>query len=187
MYILKNKNDDLSYTSGYAVSENKDRIMFFYSNMPLSVRFYKLHFYKPSIDNYKYDVQLLSVTHRIKHFPKEIPTNARNYEFVIENSFDGYNINSLRFNTDREYIEKIKRENKTKIYKKVDFKEAEKYYRRINAHFELEDKEKYTLYVLKNENNDYAYTSGIIISEEKEDIIFFYANYCLDNTRTVQG
>ena len=37
----------------------------------------------------------------------------------------------------------------------------------------------YTVYILKNENNDNNYTSGFIVSKKYKEIIFFYGNYNL--------
>ena len=101
----------------------------------------------------------------------------------------------MKFNIDNpEYFKKIIKQYKNKIYKIINLDKSITYYRNIEAHinslYDYPGTDQYKLYVLKfepNKDNDKQYTSGFIISEEKKEIIFFYANYCLDSQRNIYG
>ncbi len=151
---------------------------------------------KPLISEYSQKLETLSsYKHRIKHFPKNIPQEAYNYDFCIETAFDGFNISTLKFNVDNtEYFKKIIKQNKNKIYKSINLGKSIDYYRDIESHinslYNYPGTDQYKLYVLNfepNKDNDKHYTSGFIISEKKKEIIFFYANYCLDLERNING
>ena len=116
--------------------------------------------------------------YRIKHFPKVIPHGAKDYYFLIERDLRGYNIHYLKFKTDKKYIEDTLDKNKNDIYKKIKFKDISDYYRFINNYFDVKDIDNAFVYILKNENNDKNYTSGIVTSQIGE-IVFFYANFNL--------
>ena len=140
----------------------------------------------------KYYEKISNITsrlYRIKHFPKEIPSNAENYFFKAEKSFDGFDIHYLKFNiNDKNYFDQIIKNNKTKIYKKLGYNKVYKHYRDLEVSIKyIEENPNTTLYILKNQNNDLSYTSGFIISKTDNLIVFFYANYCLDTSKTVYG
>lgn len=116
--------------------------------------------------------------YRIKHFPKKLPKNASKYYFEIEQDFFGYDIDYLKFKTDENYINKTIEENKDDIFETIEMDDINNSYKFIDSHFKIKDKENYTVYILKNENDDSRYTSGILTSKNN-DILFFYSNYSL--------
>ena len=137
----------------------------------------------PPIEDYSKKVIELSTpeTYRTKHFPPSLPTNIKNYSFKIDHEPRGWCIDTLSFTTDKAYIKKLLNSQKDKIIKKINFSEIEKHYNHLHHNLEIENnvKNTYTVYILKNENNDEEYTSGFVISEELQQVIFFYANYNL--------
>lgn len=139
----------------------------------------------------KYYEKISNITsrlYRIEHFPKEIPSNAENYFFKAEKSFDGFDIHYLKFNiNDKNYFDQIIKNNKNKIYKKLEYNKVYKHYSDLEASINIEENPNTTLYILKNQNNDLSYTSGFIISKTDNLIVFFYANYCLDTSKDVYG
>ena len=139
----------------------------------------------------KYYEKISNITsrlYRIEHFPKEIPSNAENYFFKAEKSFDGFDIHYLKFNiNDKNYFDQIIKNNKNKIYKKLEYNKVYKHYRDLEIGINIEENPNTTLYILKNQNNDLSYTSGFIISKADNLIVFFYANYCLDTSKDVYG
>ena len=129
--------------------------------------FYSMYISKMSDDYY-----------RIKHFPKKLPRHSSKYYFELEQDFFGYNTNYLKFKTDEEYINKTIEENKDDIYKTIKLEDIYLQYKFIDSHFNIKDKENYTVYILENHNDDSRYTSGFLTSKNG-DIIFFYSNFDL--------
>lgn len=136
----------------------------------------------PTIEEY-YEVMSNAADkpYQIKHFPIKIPEKAYNYYCERENDPRGFNIHYVKFNIDDKYLNEIIKQNNKNINEKINMADINQYYRYIDLRLKLEDEEKYDAYILKNENNDDTYTSGFIISKEKHEIIFFYANYNLKN------
>jgi len=134
----------------------------------------------PKVQDYSSAIfGLTDKLYRIEHFPGKIPVNARNYYFHIGTNFDGYNISYLKFDINSSYIDNLLADYKDKIYKKIEYSQIDKEYRYLNSTFDIYDKENYQVFILKNEENDDDYTSGFVISKQKDRIIFFYANYDL--------
>ena len=123
-----------------------------------------------------YFSKMTEKTYRIKHFPTRIPKNAKNYYFLIERGGQGYWIHYLKFKTDESYIKETLNKNNDNIYKKIEFSQVNSYYKFIDNYFDIKDRNNAFVYILKNKNNDYNYTSGIITSKLNE-IVFFYANF----------
>jgi len=136
----------------------------------------------PAIEEY-YDVMSNTTDkpYQIKHFPVKIPEKAYNYYCERENDPRGFNIHYVKFNIDDKYLNEIIKQNQKNINEKINMADINQYYRYIDLRLKLEDEEKYDAYILKNENSDDTYTSGFVISKEKHEIIFFYANYNLKN------
>lgn len=143
-----------------------------------------LHEIKPIRSRYSINIRRISSReHRIKHFPVDIPQNAKDYYFSIgESGLDGDQISYLKFVADKNYIQSIIEENKNNIYEKLKFKTAGENYRYINNEFGIKEKDKDNawVYILKNENNDTHYTSGFITTDSNQ-IIFFFSNFNIKN------
>lgn len=122
--------------------------------------------------------------YQIKHFPYLLPKKCNNYYYVIEDTRDGLNIDYLKFNTNQKYIDNIIQKNKENINKILRKEQIQDSYVDLN-YIEGNRNEDCMFYILKNENNDYGYTSGIITSEKAKEIIFFFADYNLDKTGEV--
>ena len=137
----------------------------------------------PPIEDYQKKVIELSTpeTYRTKHFPQSLPTNIQNYSFKIDHEPRGWCIDTLSITTDKEYIKKLLKSQKSNITKKINLSELENHYKHLHHNLDIENnfKNTYTVYILKNENNDEEYTSGFVISEELQQVIFFYSNYNL--------
>lgn len=112
----------------------------------------------------------------VSHFPKEIPKNAENYYFTYCCDLHGEGVHYLRFSTDKNYINQTIENNKN-IAKKIPYSKINDYYRHLD-NFDIENKEKYTAYILKKQNESDNKTSGIISSSN--DIVFFYANFYVE-------
>lgn len=130
--------------------------------------------------------------YQVKHFPKIIPEDAENYNFYLGYNPRGFNVHYLSFNIDEEYIDSVLKNNKKNVAIKINYSDIEKYYHHLDIVMSVEDKilkiskeefkqlqKEYTVYILKNENNDNNYTSGFIVSKKYKEIIFFYGNYNL--------
>ncbi len=141
----------------------------------------------PPINPYnksRYEVMLSkmpSAKERAKHFPHRIPKDAKDYYFLREWSFSGYNVHYLKFSTNENYINKIINDNKDKIVHKLNSNNVDDYYKFV-PYRALSDSANCTIYILKNENNDNDYTPGIITSKSNE-ILFFYSNFDLKGNR----
>ena len=134
----------------------------------------------PTIQEYPQAIAKLSdKTYRTKHFPKDISPNMKNYLFITDADPRGWNIDYLSICADKEYISNLLKTQEHNILKKINFSEISMYYRYLEVSFDINTPDTYTAYILKNENNDDNYTSGMVISEEKNNIIFFYANFNL--------
>ncbi|MBQ3641982.1 hypothetical protein II906_08685 [bacterium] len=116
--------------------------------------------------------------YRISHFPKKIPSDAQNYYFKIERDFHGYNIHYLKFILNKEYIDFVISSNKDNIYKEINYSDINDYYRFLEHSFDIKEKSSCKVYIMKNQNNDTSYTSGIIGCENGQ-IVYFYANFNL--------
>ena len=105
-------------------------------------------------------------------FPQEIPTNATNYFFKKENSFDGYNTHYVKFDTDKAYIDNVLKKNKCEILttkdKITDYD--------VNI-YPPELKNADRICVLHKSTRYNKYTSGISIYDNTNTIYFFYANF----------
>ena len=134
----------------------------------------------PTIQEYPQAISKLSdKTYRTKHFPKDISPNMKNYFFITNTDPRGWNIDYLSIYADKEYISNLLKTKEHNILKKINFSEISMYYRYLEVSFDINTPDTYTAYILKNGNNDDNYTSGMVISEEKNNIIFFYANFNL--------
>lgn len=154
-------------------------IWFFYAILS----FFTISFDSPYINSHlikRYSFlssKMTDETYRIKHFPNEIPKEAKDYYFHLEKSFRGYDIQYLKFRINESYIDKIIDENKDKIAHKLNRNNIDNYYKYV-PYRNMNDDIHCTIYILKNENNDDNYTSGIITSKTGE-ILFFYSNFNL--------
>ena len=89
-----------------------------------------------------------------------------------------------RFNCNIEDIESIikrSEENTKEIMPFGEFDDADG----LAHRFEIKDKEKYTIYIMKKPESG-NYTSGIIASKEKREIILFFATPQMDYKRIEQ-
>ncbi len=138
----------------------------------------------PPVSEYSTKVkELTKKEYRIKHFPLNIPEKAQNYYFYVDGGgLHGYCINYLKFNTDDKYLDNVIKQNKDKMYKQLPLIKISEHYKDFDliGDIPITNKNKYTAYILKNENNDSFYTSGFLISKERNEIIYFYANYNLE-------
>ena len=159
-------------------------IMFFYALVGICLYVYcSQSAIKPSKILYSRYLKKMApdYPYMVKHFPADIPKNAKDYYFLIgESDFHGDQISYLRFVADKNYIQSTIEKNKNNIYEKLKFKTAGENYRYINNEFGVkeEDKNNAWVYILKNENNDTHYTSGFITTENNQ-IIFFFSNFPL--------
>ncbi len=122
-----------------------------------------------------------SAKERAKHFPHGIPKDAANYYFFRDRSFFEDKEHYLKFSANENYINKIINDNKDKIVHKFNLNNISDYYKFV-PYDGLNDSANCTIYILKNENNDNDYTSGIITSKSNE-ILFFYSNFDLKKIR----
>ena len=192
VYLLKDKSSFFSGHSGFVVDEKNNEIIFFESSSSL------IKMYKGSNDtikrkNYADEIDFLTKKrYQVKHFPKIIPEDAKNYNFYLGYNPRGFNVHYLSFNVDEEYIESVLKNNKNNVATKINYSDIEKYYHHLDIVKSVEDKkpkitkeefkqlqQEYIVYILKNENNDNNYTSGFIVSKKYKEIIFFYATYYL--------
>ena len=185
IYILKNSKNNKNnykYTSGFVVSNNYDEILFFGLTTNIAKAFHSFGIHHLPKEEYPYIIKLLPFKkHRFQHFPNTLPNNTRNYFFKTESDPHGYNIHHLAIKTDKKYINNLLKKYENKIVDKINFAEISNYYRYIHMEIDkyTENPKLYNVYILKNENNDNDYTSGFVISEEEQKVVFFYANYNL--------
>ena len=105
-------------------------------------------------------------------FPQEIPANATNYYFQLEDSFDGYNTHYVRFDIDKEYIDNVLKNSKCEILTTKD--KISNY--NVNIYpSELQNADK--ICILHKSTQDDRYTSGISVYNDTNTIYFFFANF----------
>lgn len=148
------------------------------------------------LKKYSYQITtLLNKKYLIQHFPMEIPDNAVNYNFKSEQSFFKRNVYYLSFSPDEKYLEKVIEKNKNNILKVVNYSQFYESYNHLQ--FELaidnykkywekekykQEKQEYSVYILKNEKNEKKHTFGFVVSKKYNEIIFFYADFdCVYN------
>ena len=110
----------------------------------------------------------------INHFPEKLPSNATDYYFQFEDSFDGYNDYYVRFSTDKTYIENEKNKFKGRCDKSIN----NDYFN--DFHFRTLDSELINsgdLCILHKSTDNERYTSGISIYNDTNTIYYFFANY----------
>ncbi len=120
--------------------------------------------------------------YNIAHLPKTLPKNVTNYKSFYDWSAIEENNDYARFNCDLEDIEKIIDDNRKNIKDEMPYNE----YNELSSSridFKVEDKEKYNIYIMKNSNDNDNYTSGIVASKEKKEIIFFFVRPKIKYTR----
>lgn len=122
----------------------------------------------------------------ISHFPRYVPLEYKDAYCFIENDFHGYNIHFLKFYADKIVADDVIKYNKERIDKKYEFEGVEKYYKYLegNASFGIENKKDYFVYIMKNPYKEKPYVSGIIAPKENGTLIFFFANWNIQNTDT---
>lgn len=111
----------------------------------------------------------------VAHFPKTLPPKkVTSYRFLNDFSFKGDGADYVQFNTDKEFIEQTIKKNKENIEIALPLAKADSI---LRDYFDIVEKdiEKYTVYIMKKPNKSDNYTSGIIASKEKQNIIFFFA------------
>ena len=121
----------------------------------------------------------------VAHFPETLPPNTTNYKYLYDWSFGGDGTDYARFNCNVEDIESIikrSEENTKDIMRFSEFDDID----RLAHRFEIKDKEKYTIYIMKKPQDSGNYTSGIIASKEKKEIILFFARPQIDYKRIKQ-
>jgi len=116
-------------------------------------------------------------SYRTKHFPSKLPSPISDYHFIpYGGNLDhkvGYNFFIyVRFTEYGNYADNTLEKNKSNIY---SINEWDKYNQFDMIETET-PKDKYDLYILKNEHNDNGYTSGIMVNKKTHEIVFFCLN-----------
>jgi len=120
----------------------------------------------------------------IAHFPRYVPEEYKNAYCFIGDDFHGYNIHFLKFDADKIVVDDVIKYNKEQIDKKYKFDGIEKYYKYIEEEslFGIENKKDYFVYIMKNPYKEKNYVSGIIAPKENGKLVFFFANWNIENT-----
>lgn len=133
----------------------------------------------------QYNTALKSVwnQNRIKHFPKEIPANAKYIALYKDsNSWFGSENIALKFKINKQYIDKtIKKYKYTKIDEPYGNKLPYPYKPGRWVIDQIEnDISNYRYYIIGDNNNDkssnFVLEYGIAVNENTNEIIFYYAN-----------
>ena len=142
------------------------------------------HYFDPL--NYKEAIKTIWKQDCVKHFPDEIPENAKNIEFNKENdNFFGSEAIALKFDIDREYINKELK--KYKFNYKENFDNDNNQYR-YNSHRPdamMTDNgriktEGFIFYIINDKESDkimqnhFPYHYGIAVNEKTNQIIYYY-------------
>lgn len=112
----------------------------------------------------------------LAHFPEEIPENAQNYYFFIENSFDGHDTHYLKFSENKNYINNVMKEYKPKCSIYTDSKNFDKYDVTIYTN-EIRNTDKICILHKAASKDDERYTTGIAVNDTTNTIYYFIANY----------
>lgn len=104
-------------------------------------------------------------------FPSGLPRKIKKYRFEQESAFDGYNTNYLRFQTNKEYVDKIRQEYKNSCQEITTNRELLDNYQ--NVYITGLDNEQICI-THKNTEQE-PYTSGIVLGEDT--VYFFFSNY----------
>lgn len=104
-------------------------------------------------------------------FPSRVPRKIKKYRFEQESAFDGYNTNYLRFQTNKEYVDKIRQEYKNRCQEITTNRELLDNYQ--NVYITGLDSEQICI-THKNTEQE-PYTSGIVFGEDT--VYFFFSNY----------
>lgn len=126
----------------------------------------------PKQDNYAKSLSKIQSEYqndKFKHFPTVLPEKYLDYDFFIENSFDGEDTHYLKFKTDSGYINN---ELKEKCNNKTVPKES------VSNWFytsKFPDADEYCI-IHKSKQGE-LYSTGIATSKERNVIYYFYANY----------
>ena len=136
----------------------------------------------PKVDtNYDKAYNNIKRTEKITHFPKSIPTSAKNIEvYEYSKKPDNGEVLMLKFKIDKDYINQELKKHEflnasTKLGTKQEIYNIPQMTKKFNP-------ENYTYYVLKDDENKlfykkyFPYFSGIGISKNKDEILYYYFN-----------
>lgn len=126
----------------------------------------------PKQENYTkslYKIQSEYQNNKFNHFPETLPENITDYDFFIENSFDGEDTHYLKFKTNPTYVNKELQEkcnNKTVSKESV----SNRFY--TNKFSEAEE-----FCIIHKSKQEELYSTGIATNKDHNIIYYFYANY----------
>lgn len=128
---------------------------------------------------YQKAVKTIYSPSRIKHFPKIIPTEAKNVEFnKLNNSWFGSEAILVKFEIDKQYID-----TEIKKYKYISVEKPENYIHIFdammtdNSRINIDD---FTFFIINDKRNEhpsehmFPYHYGIGVNEKLNQIIYYY-------------
>lgn len=124
----------------------------------------------------KYNKELANIKSQynnngFEHFPENLPKNAEDYFFEIENSFDGEDTHYVTFTTDRSFVEKELSDKCDTIYTKNELYEND--ITIYTSKFSYADE----YCIIHKSTKTQRYVSGIATDKNHEQIYYFYGNY----------
>ena len=129
---------------------------------------------------YKKALNMIEIQDEIRHFPKEIPSNAKNVKMYNYTSDSNGEFFLLQFKIDKDYIEQELKKNDF-INKHSPIGIPQDIYHFYSFHG-IKPDGCYTLYVIDNAynrdvyNDYFPYYSGIGISNNFDHILYYYFN-----------
>ncbi len=126
-------------------------------------------FYTPEI------IRLKHYHEEYSHFPTFLPFNIKDYRFVQEHAFDGYNVNYLRFSTDKQYLDNIKQEYEWSCQIVTTNRKLINNFESIYIN-EINDDED-DVCILHKKTELEHYTTGIVFTKQNNTIFYFYKNF----------
>ena len=131
----------------------------------------------PKMEEYPTEIQKLKKDyshHDLSYIPDKIPANINNYYCDLTPDFHGYNTYYLKFDADKNYLEKIKEETKSRIIKITNIKELQKNDENIRINDLNND---YKIYLLKKSDSDDCDKCKFGYAIKDNTIYYFFQNF----------
>lgn len=106
---------------------------------------------------------------KIAYFPKTIPKNTANFEFYIDDAWDG-NLYYVKYKTDKNSIEKVFKENANKC---IEISRDDENYPSVYIN-DISYESKSCFFTIKNSVT--PYTTGIIWDKKVNTLYYYYSN-----------